>query len=114
MREPVDRRIERLVAESARQRRAVSEAFAPWASCARRIDERTTALRRHAGRLGFAAGVGLGLLVALRPRLLLFGARAASLAIPPLLRSLWIFGWRRDIAALRLRAARSPSVQPPD
>lgn len=71
-----------LTAISARQREAICDALDPWQTRARRIDRSTQWLEKRAAWIGFAAGIGTGMLATFRPRLLVRAARTLLMVWP--------------------------------
>lgn len=78
----LDARTQSLVARSARQRDELAVALTPWRARAQKTDGAMQRVRAHRGLLGFLAGVGAGLLVALRPRWLLPSPRVLATLWP--------------------------------
>lgn len=79
-----DERARSLVLQSTRQREAIANLLSPWPARARQLDDALIRLHRHPGRIGFAAGIAFGALVALRPRFLVSAVRALVLTAPVL------------------------------
>jgi len=102
-RQALDHRTRLLTAISARQRDAMRAALAPWEASARRIDRSAHWFGERRGWIGFVAGIGSGLLLAFKPRLIVPAARMLLMA--------WPF-WRFACARLHSRRERQGLAAP--